>query len=186
MNPSPIPSPKMLSNAIAMSPAAPIGWTPARVAEMERLWRENHSFSEIARTLGGGLTRNAVIGKAHRMGLTRPPEMARAMAEIQPKSRKRQEVTASARWKDDAGEKKGLPVEKVETAKPLMSRVFGRECAWPVDEGMACCAPVVESGQYCAAHKARAYTGPGKPFRGLAEFGQQSGDPERWFGEGSC
>lgn len=44
-------------------------WTPTAEAEMKRLYvNEGKSASEVAKTLGGGCTRNAVIGKAHRLG----------------------------------------------------------------------------------------------------------------------
>ena len=50
--------------------AVDIGWTDERVAQLRKLWRETgKSASEIARELGGGLNRNAVIGKVHRLGL---------------------------------------------------------------------------------------------------------------------
>lgn len=42
-------------------------WTPERVQTMLTLWREGHSASEIAKELGGGITRSAVCGKAWRL-----------------------------------------------------------------------------------------------------------------------
>lgn len=50
-------------------------WTPEREAEAARLWREGKSANAIARTLGG-VTRVAVIGKIHRMGLGRETRAA--------------------------------------------------------------------------------------------------------------
>jgi GcrA cell cycle regulator len=44
-------------------------WTEGRVAAVERLWRDGKSASEIANEIGG-TTRNAVIGKLHRLGLS--------------------------------------------------------------------------------------------------------------------
>src|SRR5215469_11040152 len=44
-------------------------WTEERIETLSRLWREGHSASQVARRLGG-VTRNAVIGKAHRLGLS--------------------------------------------------------------------------------------------------------------------
>ncbi len=44
-------------------------WTDERVALLRKLWAEGLSASEIARELGDGITRNAVIGKVHRLGL---------------------------------------------------------------------------------------------------------------------
>lgn len=44
-------------------------WTSSAEAEMKRLYvNEGKSASEVAMALGGGCTRNAVIGKAHRLG----------------------------------------------------------------------------------------------------------------------
>ncbi len=44
-------------------------WTSSAEAEMKRLYvNEGKSASEVAKALGGGCTRNAVIGKAHRLG----------------------------------------------------------------------------------------------------------------------
>jgi GcrA cell cycle regulator len=44
------------------------GWTDDRVALLRRLWEDGQSASKIAAQLGG-VTRNAVIGKVHRLGL---------------------------------------------------------------------------------------------------------------------
>lgn len=44
-------------------------WTDERCATLEKLWAEGLSASQAAKRIGGGLTRNAVIGKVHRMGL---------------------------------------------------------------------------------------------------------------------
>lgn len=52
-----------------MSDAA-TGWTDDRVELLAKLWSEGLSASQIAAILGGGVTRNAVIGKVHRLGLS--------------------------------------------------------------------------------------------------------------------
>jgi len=46
-----------------------MSWTDERVELLSRLWLEGRSASQISAVLGGGLTRNAVIGKVHRLGL---------------------------------------------------------------------------------------------------------------------
>jgi GcrA cell cycle regulator len=43
-------------------------WTPERIATLIALWNEELTTSEIGRRLG--ITKNAVIGKVHRLGLT--------------------------------------------------------------------------------------------------------------------
>lgn len=45
-----------------------MGWNEERVALLRKLWTEGLSASQIAKQLGG-VTRNAVIGKVHRLGL---------------------------------------------------------------------------------------------------------------------
>lgn len=45
-----------------------MGWSDERVALLRKLWAEGLSASQIAKQLGG-VTRNAVIGKVHRLGL---------------------------------------------------------------------------------------------------------------------
>lgn len=68
-----------------------MAWTEERVTELKKLWAEGHSASQIAKQLGG-VTRNAVIGKVHRLGLSgratpsrpvkRPPRLARPKPQV--------------------------------------------------------------------------------------------------------
>lgn len=46
-----------------------MGWTDERVELLKKLWQDGLSASQIAKQLGG-VTRNAVIGKVHRLGLS--------------------------------------------------------------------------------------------------------------------
>jgi len=45
-------------------------WDKPRMEVLTRLWLAGATARMIAEKLGGGVTRNAVIGKAHRLGLT--------------------------------------------------------------------------------------------------------------------
>ncbi|MGE3643847.1 MAG: GcrA family cell cycle regulator [Beijerinckiaceae bacterium] len=47
-----------------------MSWTDERVEQLRKLWMDGLSASQIANTLGSGITRNAVIGKVHRLGLS--------------------------------------------------------------------------------------------------------------------
>lgn len=49
-----------------------MSWTVERVDRLTALWKEGKTASQIADELGG-ITRNAVIGKAHRLGLSGRP-----------------------------------------------------------------------------------------------------------------
>ena len=46
-----------------------MAWTEDRVETLKKLWADGLSASQIAKQLGG-VTRNAVIGKVHRLGLS--------------------------------------------------------------------------------------------------------------------
>lgn len=50
-----------------------MSWTDERVETLRRMWGEGQSASQIAKELGG-VTRNAVIGKVHRLGLSNRTE----------------------------------------------------------------------------------------------------------------
>ena len=64
-----------------------MSWTDERVETLKRMWAEGQSASQIAKELGG-VTRNAVIGKVHRLGLSNrndeAPEAAAPAPEAKP------------------------------------------------------------------------------------------------------
>jgi GcrA cell cycle regulator len=47
-----------------------MSWTEERVERLSTMWLEGRSASQIAAELGEGVSRNAVIGKVHRLGLS--------------------------------------------------------------------------------------------------------------------
>ena len=47
-----------------------MSWTDERIELLRKLWLDGLSASRIATELAGGVTRNAVIGKVHRLGLS--------------------------------------------------------------------------------------------------------------------
>jgi GcrA cell cycle regulator len=59
-------------------------WTDERVELLKKLWNDGLSASQIATELGG-ITRNAVIGKVHRLGLS---GRAKAASSSMPRARK--------------------------------------------------------------------------------------------------
>src|ERR1700740_1674741 len=63
-----------------------MSWTDERVELLKKLWSDGLSASQIAAELGG-ITRNAVIGKVHRLGLSGRAKSASAGAPRQRKAR---------------------------------------------------------------------------------------------------
>lgn len=64
-----------------------VSWTDERVSECKKLWQEGLSASQIAKRLGG-ITRSAVIGKVHRLGLSGRSNITRQKSERSRRERK--------------------------------------------------------------------------------------------------
>ena len=63
-----------------------MSWTDERVETLKRMWQEGQSASTIAKELGG-VTRNAVIGKVHRLGLSNRTADGEETAEPAPEAK---------------------------------------------------------------------------------------------------
>jgi len=58
-----------------------MGWTEQQIETLKKMWGNGYSANDIAKNLGGGVTRNAVIGKAHRLKLSAGAASARPSVE---------------------------------------------------------------------------------------------------------
>ncbi|WCL54789.1 GcrA family cell cycle regulator [Gimibacter soli] len=120
-----------------------MSWTDERIELLKNLWDSGQSASQIAKELGEGVTRNAVIGKAHRLGLKSRPSPVKADKPEAPAAPKR--------------------VEKKEAKKLVtLLDLTDRMCKWPHghpgDEDFHFCGKPSEPGMpYCASHCAEAY-----------------------------
>ncbi len=161
------------------------GWTEERVEKLKELWAEGLSASEIARVLGG-VTRNAVIGKVHRLRLAgRAPARRGKPASGSPaKRREPRKKTATQRPATPVtngatalkAQKETAPVEavKAEVAplslveSPCEGRITNimdlthKTCRWPIgdptDENFAYCGDNAQPGSpYCEHHARIAY-----------------------------
>src|SRR5947208_14062199 len=54
-----------------------MSWTEERIERLKKMWHDGATASQIADELGG-VSRNAVIGKAHRLGLEQRPSPVKA------------------------------------------------------------------------------------------------------------
>jgi GcrA cell cycle regulator len=60
-----------MANDQDQQPGTPkLTWPPERVELLKKLWAEGLTASQVAARLGDGISRNAVIGKVHRLGLS--------------------------------------------------------------------------------------------------------------------
>lgn len=139
-------------------------WTPERVETATARWREGWSATQISKVLG--LSRNAVMGKIHRLGLSardQPSEPGKRHPKAnpltpRPKAKKQrpalsvvpqeERIELAFAWKPVPGS----------TPRPWEER--GNGCKWPIDvpgaEIMhACCQPKDgDHPNYCRPHRA--------------------------------
>jgi len=160
-----------------------MSWTDERIATLKKMWKEGKSAAEIAKTLGKGVTRNAVIGKAHRMGLSGRPSPIKksaapkkeaapkkAVAKAAPPARGKKAATPAAA----PTAKTAAPAKEVEDVKIFEKDVVPpgggvalldlteRMCKWPIgdprdDDFTFCGLPIRPGTPYCPDHAAMAY-----------------------------
>jgi GcrA cell cycle regulator len=141
-------------------------WTEERVELLRKLWTEGLSASQIAKQLGG-VTRNAVIGKVHRLGLqgratpSRPARRPVRIARPRPASNSAAAPhIARPRPAPRIVDVEPLRFEDGATANVLTIR--DQMCKWPVgdpgDKDFGFCGHPVQDGcPYCTEHAQAAY-----------------------------
>ncbi|UYV39607.1 GcrA cell cycle regulator [Rhodobacteraceae bacterium D3-12] len=102
-----------------------MSWTDERVEVLKKMWGEGQSASQIAKELGG-VTRNAVIGKVHRLGLSNRSAGSKTEAKPKPaaKPEAKPRVAAKPKAKPAAKEPAKEPATSAAPsalAKPAMS-----------------------------------------------------------------
>lgn len=158
-------------------------WTEQRIEMLRRLWGQGQTASQIAAALGG-VTRNAVIGKAHRLGLTgrpspikrdasggviakRRPTPRRAMAaQAKPMMPLQRAMPAQSQGNgggaSEAQQMPSAPREQQRGYPPARAHGGVKSCSWPVGDpkqaGFHFCGEPSEPGRpYCAHHCHQAY-----------------------------
>jgi GcrA cell cycle regulator len=153
-----------------------MSWTDERVETLKRMWAEGQSASQIAKELGG-VTRNAVIGKVHRLGLSNrtaslPGRPDEAEIEAEP------DIAAETVVEDPPAEPEppAAPVPPQPAANEISPEALAsvrevekrarrltlmelteRTCKWPVgdpatDDFWFCGLPTLPGKPYCEAH----------------------------------
>ncbi|HEY1225444.1 MAG TPA: GcrA family cell cycle regulator [Brevundimonas sp.] len=147
------------------------GWTEDRVGALKKLWLEGQSASQIAKQLGGGVTRNAVIGKVHRLGLsgraapsqparaTYRPTRPRVAAPAQPSPPRRIEA-AQPRPMAVAPTPPQPPIPDLPGTATVLT-LGAHMCKWPIgdpsSQEFSFCGRRASEGVYCVEHARVAY-----------------------------
>ena len=142
-----------------------MSWTDERVATLTKLWADGLSASQIAAELGG-VTRNAVIGKVHRLGLSgraktsnsgpKRPKRPRSTYNSRPRTGGR---TSSAGRKSSANNLNVILDDlEVPVSKKLdLVDLTEKTCRWPHgdptnDHFHFCGNTIFEDSPYCEYH----------------------------------
>ena len=101
-----------------------MSWTDERVETLKKMWGEGQSASQIAKELGG-VTRNAVIGKVHRLGLSNrgaaaAPAAAKPEAKAKPAPKAEAKPAAPAKPAEPEPEPQETPEPPAAEAKPAL------------------------------------------------------------------
>jgi GcrA cell cycle regulator len=154
-------------------------WNDVTIAELRKLWDEGHSTAEIGRCLN--VSKNAVVGKAHRLNLTtrkspiktspqrqdcRPspsrPSSLRATLPMRPFSQRAlagRTIVAELESPACAAPNAAATLGATQDRQPLSGV---RQCCWPIgDPGTPnfrfCDVPFLPGKPYCEAHARLAY-----------------------------
>jgi len=144
-----------------------MAWTEDRVEILSKLWAEGLSASQIAKQLGG-VTRNAVIGKVHRLGLSGRAKPSR------PVKRAPRATSTRARTTKPATPRLPRRVAPIPAPVPLEAKqlpdgkyatiltITEHMCKWPIGDPSTsdfrfCGRGTDKAEPYCKAHAQLAY-----------------------------
>ena len=146
---------------------AVVGWTEERVETLKKLWLDGLSASQIAKQLGG-VTRNAVIGKVHRLGLSgraAPSQPTRTVFKAPRPARPAQPAAPRRIEPQQAVTPVTQPRRIMFDESPGSATVLtlgAHMCKWPIGDPSAdsftfCGKRSEGDGPYCTAHASVAY-----------------------------
>jgi GcrA cell cycle regulator len=165
-----------------------MGWTDERVELLKKLWQDGLSASQIAKQLGG-VTRNAVIGKVHRLGLSgraTPSKPARTVFKAPRPARPAAAAPSAPRRLAEpvSPQVQPTPVRYVDEApgSATVLTLGAHMCKWPIGDpsldSFTFCGRRSSEGPYCVEHSHVAYqptqakkrSGPAELARSLRRY----------------
>ena len=140
-----------------------MSWNDSNVARLKELWDQGLPTAQIGKLLG--FTKNAVVGKAHRIGLERRPSPIRRTAVKPDRKKARSPIVPTLNFETSNEATKQNAFQPA--VKNLFSSQTKRGCEWPEghpDESdfKFCGKNRFEDKPYCIDHCAVAYVIPEK------------------------
>ncbi|MBS56623.1 MAG: global cell cycle regulator GcrA-like protein [Rickettsiales bacterium] len=143
-------------------------WNDENVTKLRELWSQGLPTAQIGKLLG--FTKNAVVGKAHRIGLERRPSPIRRTAVKPDRKKARSPVMPQLNF-ESKQESGNMQNRETLSFKPVVRNLFSpavkRGCEWPMGhpdepEFHFCDKERFEDKPYCLDHCAVAYIIPEK------------------------
>jgi GcrA cell cycle regulator len=151
-------------------------WTAQAIEQLRALWAEGHSTAEIGRRMG--VSKNAIVGKAHRLNLSARPSPIRRDASAAPRPAPQPRRVAAPALPPML--RQPMPIRRPEppvaAPRPVavapppprasvvraFPRASNRNCCWPIGEPGTpefrfCTAEATSGKPYCQEHAAVAY-----------------------------
>jgi GcrA cell cycle regulator len=131
-----------------------MSWTHERIEQLKKLWEAGYTASNIATELGG-ITRNAVIGKAHRLGLSGRMKSKSKVSSVSIVRKRKMPVNKNSKI-----------IELTTSVEPMNPTSFADIkdglCRWPLGEPedsdfKFCGRKCAEGMIYCTEHHSLAY-----------------------------
>ena len=145
-----------------------MAWTDERVEQLKTLWAEGLSAAQIANKMGG-VTRNAVIGKVHRLGLSgratpAKPQRGRSAPELKTNGEARKAPQEEV--KPVIPEPEFIAPATLDTGDQVtVATIKNNMCKWPIgdpatDDFHFCGQSTLSGKSYCAYHAHMAFQPP--------------------------
>ena len=151
-----------------------MSWNQQKVDDLKKLWNEGVATSQIGEQLG--FTKNAVIGKAFRLGLERRQNSRKKIS--QPTS-----FSSATLYRETSSSSSSMSVkkepikrrEKFNFKKSIVGTGNFRSCQWPIgdplEEGFHYCGGQnIPTKPYCIEHFKKAYNVDEKYLDRLLDF----------------
>ena len=145
-----------------------MSWNEENVARLRELWDQGLPTAQIGKLIG--FTKNAVVGKAHRIGLERRPSPIRRTAAKPDRKKARSPVIPKLNF-ETSKEITNIQDKESSAFQPVVQNIYlqstKRECEWPEGhpeepEFHFCGKERFEDKPYCLDHCAVAYIIPEK------------------------
>ena len=142
-------------------------WTDDRIGRLKTLWLEGRTAEQIARDLQNGISRSAVLGKVHRLGLSAGRPVRSSVSRTAAPEPRVERPAARPIMGRVAADPASAPAERVPDlpiGEVTILTVRRGQCRWPYGDpaqaNFSFCGRPVARGAFCLCHAEVGYRTP--------------------------